>query len=329
MAKQRRERNLQNQKPIVQPQEPKANEREAAERLVEEQQRALEEQRAQQEQQRALEEQRAQQEQQRALEEQRAQQEQQRALEEQRAQQEQQRALEEQRAQQEQQRALEQQRAQQEQQRALEQQRAQQEQQRALEQQRAQQSKTNTKATKKSAKGQDEHQAQLHAETERRRARAEKKEAAVPQTVVKKQRRQDATGSHKSSRPSVSGIFASTAKQEEKGQSEAKQLTRTENSTLSEAQLAAIQEQINALTGEINSWWPYPNKDVKAIKVAALEKLVKYANQAISLNDTVTRIKDEFPRATEGSISTRTNDLLEQLAENVNLEEEKSFCGIC
>lgn len=113
--------------------------------------------------------------------------------------------------------------------------------------------------------------------------------------------------------PGASGIFSQPPQEPPKPVPPQK-LT----SALSEAQLQEINKTIGQLLKEINSSWPYPNKDVKQIKVNALSALIA-KSYTMSISEAIADVKEEFPRVCEGRCSTRTADLLDQLelAENV------------
>lgn len=94
---------------------------------------------------------------------------------------------------------------------------------------------------------------------------------------------------------------------------------KSDESSLSQEQIDEINKAIDCLTGEIQSCWPYPNKDVKQIKVDALQAVITNA-LTMSIRDAIKAAKNEYPRATDGRISTRTADLfakLENSPENI------------
>lgn len=86
----------------------------------------------------------------------------------------------------------------------------------------------------------------------------------------------------------------------------------TKGSQFNDEQLQKIINAMDCLTKEINSCWPYPNKDRKAIKVQALRELIDHSkNEDISA--AINAIKVKYPDATAGNLSTRTADLLDEL----------------
>jgi hypothetical protein len=94
-------------------------------------------------------------------------------------------------------------------------------------------------------------------------------------------------------------------------------------SSLSHDDIKDINSMIICLQKEIDSVWPYPNKDVKQIKINALNQL-KIKAENLPINEAIADIKREFPRVDEGKISTRTSDLLAILAKrstNITLVE--------
>lgn len=89
---------------------------------------------------------------------------------------------------------------------------------------------------------------------------------------------------------------------------------KPERSHFNEEQIDAIRAVISGLEREIQSCWPYPNKDLKQIKVDALEALIIEA-QTHPIEDAIKAVKKACPRVMEGSFSTRTADLLDRLAQ--------------
>ena len=83
-------------------------------------------------------------------------------------------------------------------------------------------------------------------------------------------------------------------------------------SSLSDEQQEEIHKVVLRLTREIESCWPYPNKDLKAIKVEALTKLCDYAKE-MSIPDAIAQVKLNYPMVLEGKLSTRTADLFVEL----------------
>lgn len=88
-----------------------------------------------------------------------------------------------------------------------------------------------------------------------------------------------------------------------------------EKYALSLENLRAINQLIDTLQREINSNWPYPNKDLKQEKIDALNQLITKA-QIMPLGDAITQIKTSYPRVTQGYFSTRTLDLFTKLSTN-------------
>lgn len=81
---------------------------------------------------------------------------------------------------------------------------------------------------------------------------------------------------------------------------------------LTEEQHKKVIAHIERLNNEIQSSWPYPNKERKKDKVVALEQLISYAKNH-SLAESVLYSKEQHPNAVLGIISTRTADLLDEL----------------
>ena len=82
------------------------------------------------------------------------------------------------------------------------------------------------------------------------------------------------------------------------------------------------------LTKEINSIWPYPNKDRKAKKIAVLSQLLLLANglgseRAIHTDQILAWMKNIDPEVLKGEHSTRTRDLLHNI--KVLLEERLPY----
>ena len=96
-------------------------------------------------------------------------------------------------------------------------------------------------------------------------------------------------------------------------------LSSTSTSSFNEEQLADIRKTIDQLDNEIKSCWPYPNKHLKQTKINALVYLVAEA-ETKSVEAAIKSVKKEYPRATDGLISTRTADLFERLLRKNPLE---------
>lgn len=92
-------------------------------------------------------------------------------------------------------------------------------------------------------------------------------------------------------------------------------------SSLSTQQIQAIGKLIMSLKKEINSCWPYPNKDRKRHKAEALSSLIIKA-RTMTLVDAIHDMEKEYPGVRDGNISTRTHDLLEKLQPN------EASCGL-
>ena len=88
--------------------------------------------------------------------------------------------------------------------------------------------------------------------------------------------------------------------------------------------IAAIQRQINTLQREIDSYWPYPNKDKKALKLTGLQVLLEKST-SMNARDAVAEVEAEFSAIREGIFSTRTADLLDQCRNEVNENSAQSL----
>ena len=75
---------------------------------------------------------------------------------------------------------------------------------------------------------------------------------------------------------------------------------------------ALVLALITTLTKEIQSCWPYPNKDRKQKKVDGLNELLKYIDKMDAV-ELVNFIVAKHPGIQEGKCSTRTADLLEMI----------------
>lgn len=96
---------------------------------------------------------------------------------------------------------------------------------------------------------------------------------------------------------------------------------KQEASNFTKTQLREINSVITNLQREINSFWPYPNKDLKQIKINALNHLKTLAMEQ-SIEEAIENTKKEYPRLIEGRFSTRTADLLSKL---VGSQRQLSF----
>lgn len=83
-------------------------------------------------------------------------------------------------------------------------------------------------------------------------------------------------------------------------------------SNLSSTQLEEIQRTILVLEKEIQSCWPYPNKDRKQVKVDALNQLIELCKDK-EVADAVQSVEEDFHGVRDGRISSRTADLLDKL----------------
>ena len=113
----------------------------------------------------------------------------------------------------------------------------------------------------------------------------------------------------KSSQP---GFFGASPKQEQPEIFEEHVKT-----TLSENQLRAVNQLIGQLQNEYASCWPYPNKPLKLEKIGALNAFIEQA-ETLPVAEAVQWVKDNYPNALQGRISTRTADLLKTLSHENN-----------
>lgn len=89
-------------------------------------------------------------------------------------------------------------------------------------------------------------------------------------------------------------------------------LNFSEKTNLNLQELRAITDLIYSLEKEINSIWPYPNKKLKEVKTTALKELIELS-QEHSVELAAEIVKEMFPTMCDGSISTRTADLMDDL----------------
>lgn len=75
-----------------------------------------------------------------------------------------------------------------------------------------------------------------------------------------------------------------------------------------------ITRQIDVLNREINSCWPYPNKDRKQIKVDALQSLLSKCEEGQNVTEAINEIKEIYPQVMAGRMSQRTATLLDDIA---------------
>lgn len=90
-----------------------------------------------------------------------------------------------------------------------------------------------------------------------------------------------------------------------------------------------IWQQIESLHREIHSFWPYPNKDLKALKMHALCELVEEMECTNNLSQSLDKIKSKYQPLglLSGALSTRTHDLFLELEANVqNAPAQQSRC---
>lgn len=90
-------------------------------------------------------------------------------------------------------------------------------------------------------------------------------------------------------------------------------------SCLSDMQIRTIQETILQLEKEIHCCWPYPNKNLKRVKVEALTLLMQEA-KIKPIQEAIATVKNTYPKCVEGTFSKRTAHLLETLANGQAME---------
>ncbi len=83
-------------------------------------------------------------------------------------------------------------------------------------------------------------------------------------------------------------------------------------SCFSDEQLDEVNQLINRLNKEIRSSWPYPNKELKKMKVEGLKALIDNS-YIMDVTQAIATTKQSHPRLTEGQRSTRVADLITQL----------------
>jgi hypothetical protein len=86
---------------------------------------------------------------------------------------------------------------------------------------------------------------------------------------------------------------------------------------LSPAQRTAITKLIQTLEKEINSCWPYPNKDRKRQKVDALTHFLNFAEHTTDVSAIFDSIRRNYPDAFKGDVSRRTGQLLNSLRDSL------------
>ena len=80
-----------------------------------------------------------------------------------------------------------------------------------------------------------------------------------------------------------------------------------------------ITRQIDILNHEINSCWPYPNKDRKQIKVHALQSLLSKCEEGQNVTEAIKEIKESYPQVMAGRMSQRTATLLNDIARDTDI----------
>lgn len=86
-----------------------------------------------------------------------------------------------------------------------------------------------------------------------------------------------------------------------------------QNSNFTLAHIEEIENLIERLKREINSRWPYPNKDRKEQKMLGLKELLLTLSQGMDAKEAVEAIERKYSEIRKGEISTRTADLLDTL----------------
>jgi O-acetyl-ADP-ribose deacetylase (regulator of RNase III) len=94
------------------------------------------------------------------------------------------------------------------------------------------------------------------------------------------------------------------------------EITSTPDSSISKQHKDDIEKLIDRLTKEVNSSWPYPNKDRKREKIQALDFLLKKTDKGENAAPTIEALKQKFPNALRGKISSRTSDLVQSIEQD-------------
>lgn len=94
-----------------------------------------------------------------------------------------------------------------------------------------------------------------------------------------------------------------------------------EQSSLSIQQIEAIRTVIKQLNREIDSFWPYPNKDRKAKKVLGLKALIENALTMDAVS-AVEKVESDYPAIRVG-IYSRTAELLDSIRGFVTKENQE------
>lgn len=91
-------------------------------------------------------------------------------------------------------------------------------------------------------------------------------------------------------------------------------------SCFSNDQYQQIIDTIIQLQQEIDSWWPYPNKDRKQEKVDGLNALLKYSEIVDNIADAIIHVETNYPSIRSGKLSRRTHHLLDNLLNNSTVQ---------
>ncbi|MBA3535619.1 MAG: protein kinase family protein [Tatlockia sp.] len=102
---------------------------------------------------------------------------------------------------------------------------------------------------------------------------------------------------------------------------------KVEDSWFSDDQQFEIQKAIWQLQKEIDSIWPYPNKDRKKEKIKGLQILLAYSqDQKLDINQAIIEVEKICPEFRIGTLSKRTANLMETLgAEPLSLNHNYCF----
>jgi hypothetical protein len=113
-------------------------------------------------------------------------------------------------------------------------------------------------------------------------------------------------------KPVVLFQAASLAAQQTTAHQESVELPLT-TSSLSAELISKISKLSTRLEREIKSHWPYPNKELKQYKMTGLNELIELA-KTCSVQDALAQIENKYPKIKDGRMSTRTADLLDEIA---------------
>jgi len=98
------------------------------------------------------------------------------------------------------------------------------------------------------------------------------------------------------------------------------------NYLLSKKQFGDIESAVQQLDKEINSFWPYPNKDLKRLKVTALLELIENSRNPTDsdkdLGEIIADLIAKYPNMLDGSISTRTAKLIDRLEDDAQKQNK-------